>query len=262
MAFTFSVSDDLRAFGMSGNRSGAHLARSMMFSEIETLLGLTTEATSLAEIKALIEEENILAKPTEGSRRKTFTHLRSLYGLETTFPLFRILRSLGEESAEDLPLLAMLCCYCRDEQLRASFPPVSRMRPGQQVTRVVVEEHVEELWPGRFSSVMKESLAQHTNTTWTVAGHLSGRSKKIRTVPKPGWAATTYAMLIGYQLGLRGQNLLHSVFGELVAASPEQILAHLQTAASRGWVRLRHGGGVVEIDFADLPAIQPHSAHV
>jgi hypothetical protein len=38
----------------------------------------------------------------------------------------------------------------------------------------------------------------------------------------------------------------------LVAATPAQLAAHLSTAASRHWLRLRQAGGVIEIDFSQL----------
>jgi hypothetical protein len=115
-----------------------------------------------------------------------------------------------------------------------------------------MEQHLEEGFPGQFSEAMKKSLAQNVNTTWTACGHLEGRAKKTRSLPRPGWAASTYAMFVGYLLGLRGEILLNSVFSRLVASAPSQITAHLSASASRHWLRLRHAGGVIEIDFSQL----------
>jgi hypothetical protein len=237
---------------MLQNKSGAHLARSMMFTELEGVLRQTSAESQLSQIQALIVEENILGKPTESSRKKTFRHLRDLYGLSPDIFLLQTLRRLALECPQDLPLLAMICCFCRDAQLRESFQLIGQTKEGEVVSRLAMEEHLEECFPGRFGSGMKGSLARNVNTTWTVSGHLSGRAKKIRTIPRGSWGASTYAMLVGWLFGLRGQILLDSVFGQLVAASPEQITRHLQTAASRDWLRLLHGGGVVEIDFTKL----------
>jgi hypothetical protein len=110
-----------------------------------------------------------------------------------------------------------------------------------------MEEHLEEGFPGQFSDAMKMSLAQNVNTTWTASGHLVGRAKKIRSLPRPGWAASTFAMFVGYLTGLRGEILLNSIFAHLVAAPPAQLLAHLTTAASRHLLRLRHAGGVFHL---------------
>ena len=70
---------------------------------------------------------------------------------------------------------------------------------------------------------MKKSLAQNVNTTWTACGHLEGRAKKVRALPRPGWAASTYAMFVGYLLGLRGEILLNSVFAPLHGGLPSKI---------------------------------------
>lgn len=244
--------ESLSELGFSSNQTGGHMARSMMFNEISALQsGMPLEAT-LADYKTAIEEENILGKPTQSSRQKSYRHLVELYGLEPSQAVFTTMRRLGQDAPGDFPLLAMLCAYCRDLQLRQSFELISRLSPGERLPRERMEQHLEEEFPGQLSAAMKKSLAQNVNTSWTAAGHLEGRAKKSRALPRAGWASSTLAMFVGYLTGLRGQILLDSVFGRLVAAEPAQLLAHLQTASSRGWLRLRHGGGVAEIDFSQL----------
>ena len=233
------------------------MARSMMFNEIGILNTALDIDISQTDYKVAIEDQNILGKPTQSSRHKSYRHRVELYGLDPTLVIFRTMRRLGQEAPGDLPLLAMLCAYCRDLQLRRSFELIQELTPGEHLTRERMEEHLEESFPDQFSAAMKKSLAQNVNTTWTASGHLEGRSKKIRTIPRSGWASSTFAMFLGYLLGLRGQILLSSDFGKLVALEPAQLVAHLQTASSRGWLRLRHGGGVTEIDFSELEHSQP-----
>ena len=239
-------------FGFSTNRTGGHLARSMMLPEISTVLAQLPIDAALPEIALAITADNVLAKPTNASREKSLRHLIQLYGLDPAFALFRVLRRLADEDPRCLPLMAMTCAFCRDEQLRASFELIDRLRPGQLMPRALMEQQLEDAFPGRFSPAMKKSLAQNVNTTWTESGHLSGRSKKIRAIPEPRTLASTYAMFAGYLLGLRGDLLLGSVFGRLVASDPSTITAHLSSAAARGLLRFRHGGGVMEVDFSSL----------
>lgn len=247
--------DSLTPLGFSANLTGGHMSRSMMLTELEGLFaGLPPDADRGAYREAIVAE-NRLGKPTASSRTKTLYHLVELYGLDPGLPLFHILRRLAEESPGELPLLAMLCTYCRDSQLRHSFELIDSLALGETLPRTRMEEHFEAGYPERFSKVMKESLSQHVNTTWTACGHLTGRSKKVRALPSPGWAASTYAMFLGYLLDLRGQILLNSVFGRLVNAPPPMLISHLSTASSRGWLRLRHAGGVVEIDFSEKAAL-------
>lgn len=242
----------LSSLGFSVGRSGGHMARSMMLDEMRQLVEALPLEASLEDYRSAIEERNLLGKPTQSSRHKSFRHLVELYGLDYRKPLFRIMRRLAKDRPADLPLLAMLCVYCRDPQLRHSFTLIESLTPGTALPRERMEQHLEDGFPGQFSAAMKKSLAQNVNTTWTCCGHLEGRARKVRSLPRPGWAASTYAMFAGYLLGLRGELLLHSVFSRLVAAQPALVAAHLATAASRHWLRLRHAGGVIEIDFSQL----------
>lgn len=258
----FQNSDDLEQAGFSKNRTGGHMARSMMLAEMKQLHETLPVDASLGDYQCAIEERNVLAKPTQSSRHKSYVHLVELYGLDVKKPLFQTLRRLAKDQPADLPLLAMLCAYARDPQLRHSFAIIDSLSPGTHLPRAAMEEHLEQGFPGVFSKVMKVSLAQNVNTTWTMSGHLVGRSKKIRSLPTTGWAAATYGMFVGYLLGLRGEILLNSIFGRLVAATPAQLAAHLTTAASRHWLRLRQAGGVIEIDFSQLAQPESLNRHV
>lgn len=227
------------------------MARSMMLSEFRLLLQESREA-SLADFRRLIEEENLLGKPTFASRQKSIRHLIELYGLEASQALFRVLLRFATLAPDSLPLLALVCVFCRDPQLRGSFTLLEQTNPATPIPRRLMEEHLETLFPDRFSPAMKQSLAQNVNTTWTVTGHLQGRTTKTRTIPTPSFLATTYALFAGYLAGLRGDFLLQSVFSRLVAVSPPQAIEHLKEASKQGFLRLRHAGGVTEIDFSPL----------
>lgn len=240
------------ALGFSANRTGGHLARSMMLPELRSLVEHTPITADQGSYAQAVLSDNVLGKPTFASRDKSLRHLTQLYGLDPNLALFRILRILANDDGRSLPLLALVCAYCRDEQLRVSFDLISDLRPGQELTRLAMEEHLERAYPHRFSPAMKKSLAQNVNTTWTASGHLRGRSKKFRDVPESRLVASTYAMCAGYLLGLRGDVLLSSVFSRLVGCEPSLMLNHLADAAARGYLRFRHSGGVVEIDFTPL----------
>lgn len=237
-------------FGFSRSGTGGHLARSMMLSEFSTLLRAVPLDAPPTEYKRSIVSDNVLGKPTFASREKSYRHLVELYGLDRSAALFRVLRTLSAEDAASLPLLAATCAFCRDAQLRCSFELIERLKPGEALSRERMEAHLEAGFQGRFSAAMKKSLAQNVDTTWTASGHLAGKVKKIRTAPKARIASSTYAIFAGYLLGLRGEVLLQSVFSHLVASDPSVIVSHLVDASVRGWLRFRHAGGVIEIDFS------------
>ncbi len=246
------ISPKATPFGFSVRRSGGHMSRSMMLPELRLLLPAVSAHAGRAEYRTAIMEDNVLGKPTFSSRRKAEEHLYELYGLDPSLALFRVLRRFAAEDADSLPLLALICAFCRDAQLRASFPLIEDLKLGELLPRERMESHLEAAFPGQYSANMRAGLAKNVNTTWTAAGHLIGRAVKRKARPQPRVAASAYAMFAGYLLGLRGEILVSSVFARLVGADPSVIVAHLSTAARNGWLRFRHAGGVMEIDFSGL----------
>jgi hypothetical protein len=238
--------------GFSLRRSGGHLSRSMMLAELRLLFAAVPATAGRADYRAAILEGNVLGKPTFSSRQKSEKHLYELYGLDPSLALFRLLRRFAAEVPDALPLLALTCVFCRDPQLRASFTLIEALKPGEVLPRVQLETYLESTFPARFSPIMLSSLATRLGVTWAATGHLEGRATRVRTVPIPIPAASTYAMVAGYLLGLRGDGLVSSVFARLVGADPALILSHLALGSQKGWLRLRHGGGVIEIDFSAL----------
>jgi len=259
------IPKEAEKFGLSANRSGGHLARSMMLPEIGALVTHLPMAAGLGDFTSAILSDNLLAKPTNASREKSLRHLIQLYGLDSRLALFRLLRRLAAEDPQSLPLMAMTCAFCRDAQLRASFDLLDQLRPGQVLARERMEQHLEQAFPRRFSAAMKKSLAQNVNTTWTEAGHLTGRTTKVRVMPQARMGASVYAMFAGYLLGLRGELLINSVFARLVAGDSSIITSHLASASAQGYLRFRHAGGVVEADFTPLlteeERLVAHGAH-
>lgn len=249
---TLSIPPGATRLGFSVRRSGGHMSRSMMLPELRLLLAAVPANARRAEYRAAIVDDNALGKPTFSSRRKAEKHLYELYGLDSALALFRVLRHFAAEDADSLPLLALVCAFCRDAQLRASFSLIEDLKPGEVLLRERMEAHLEAAFPEQFSKTMKAALATRIGTTWTAAGHLTGRAVKRRSIPQARIAASAYAMFAGYLLGLRGEILTSSVFAPLVGADPSIIVSHLSTATRNGWLRFRHAGGVMEIDFSGL----------
>jgi len=238
--------------GFTTTRSGAILSRSIMLEELTHVVAETSPTATTAELEKAIVEENLLGKDTFSSRQKSFRHLVELYSLDNQTTLFRLLRKLYQEDPSSLPQLAIVCAFCRDLQLRESFRLIEKTRPEVTLAREEMEAHLEAMFPGRYSAAMKKSLAQNVNTSWRDSGHLVGRTKKHRTLPKPTLCGTVYAMLAGYLMGQRGNILTGGVFARLVGADSSQAISLLQAGAVRGWCKVRHGGDVLQIDFSPL----------
>jgi len=224
----------------------------MMLPELRMLLAAVPSGAGRTDYRTAIVDDNVLGKPTFSSRRKAEKHLYELFGLDPALVLFRVLRRFAAEDANSLPLLALTCAFCRDAQMRASFELIEDLKPGEVLSRERMETHVEAAFPERYSAATRAGLAKNVNTTWTAAGHLTGKAIKRKAKPEPRIAASTYAMFAGYLLGLRGEILTSSVFARRVGAAPSVIVAHLSAGARHGWLRFRHAGGVTEIDFTSL----------
>lgn len=246
------INDSVTPFGFSINRTGGHMARSMMLNEITILCKTLPLDATVEKYKSAIIDENVLGKPTFSSRQKSFRHLVELYTLNPSFSLFRIFRKFAEIDILSIPLLGMICAFCRDSQLRYSFGLIDSLPSGEILPREKMEAYLEIGFPNQFSDTMKKSLAQNVNTTWTASGHLLGKGVKKRTYPEPRITATVYAMFSGYLLGLRGETLVKSVFSRLVSQDHLTILSHLSAASARGLLRYRSGGGILEIDFTPM----------
>ena len=243
------------SLGFSQARVGGHSARSMMFLEMLALVRAMPLAIEKQELASAIVDDNILDKPTRGSRAKSWRHLVELYGMDPSVALFRVLWSFGHTDIDALAQLCLVCAYARDPQLRHSFELVRSLGIGAVLTREAMERKLEEGFPGRFSPIMKKSMAQNVNTSWTFSGHLAGRSTKIRVHPVAHPVSAAYAMFVGYLAGLRGELLLGSTYGSLVSSSLPELRAAVALAANKGQLTLKQAGGIVEFDFGNILSV-------
>lgn len=154
----------MEPLGLRHTQVGGHIARSMMLTELQAVLSQTPPTAHLADIERAVVDENILNKPTLVSRRKSLRHLQELYGLDVARALFRVLRDFSARDPGSIPLLALVCAYSRDSQLRQSFELIGRLRVGEVLSRETMEAHLETAFPGRFSLATKKSMAQNVNT--------------------------------------------------------------------------------------------------
>ena len=239
-------------FGFSVASTGGHTARSMMFHEMLALVRTLPPTVTKGDFSKAIVEENILAKPTLSSRKKSLRHLVELYGMDPSKALFRVLWQFGHADMDSLSLLCLVCAYARDPQLRHSFDVIRSLRHSEVLDRISMEQSLELGFPSRFSPAMKKSMAQNVNTTWTYSGHLAGKAKKIKQNVEPRPLSAAYSMLVGYLTGLRGERLLDSTYASLVTSNRSQLLTALSLASAQGLLSIKNAAGIVEFDFSHL----------
>jgi len=241
--------DALSLFGFSFQR-GSHNARTIMLEELRALLAYVDNTDASKEIyyEAIIAD-NCLSKRSGKTRKLTARHLTTLYGLNPDLIIFRALLYLWRRDSDAQPILALLCSYARDGILRMSAPHIFAAPEGGSVSTQNMAEFIESKMPGSYSESTLRSTAQNLNSSWTKAGHLKGRAKKVRQkfVPSPG--AAVFALLLGYLKGVRGESLFETEYAQLLDCPKDRIIELAETAARRGWIVFKKVGNVIEVLF-------------
>ncbi len=245
--------DRLSRFGFRFERGGVHTARTMMLDELSLLLSFVDDLDAgKSEYIDAIEKENCLGKRSDKTRKLTARHLSELYALDPNPCLFRNLRHFWKRDQEGRPLLALLCAFSRDSILRSSAPFIQGIPDGRQAAREAMEKFIDDLEPDRFSRATLKSTAQNVNATWTKSGHLKGKVRKIRTRAKATPGALSYALLLGYVNGARGQALFSTEYARLLDRSRARLIELAQEASAKGWIVCKRIGDVVEVLFPGL----------
>lgn len=247
----------LERYGFSYERGGVHTARTMMLIELRALLSYVEKADApKTEYLEAIQTANCLGKRSGKTRTLTYRHLVDLYALDPSLMLFRALRFFWQRDTNGQPLLAALCAYSRDPIFRATAPYILDFQEGATVAREDLEEFIDNQEPGRFSKATLKSTAQNINSSWTQAGHLTGRVRKMRSraVATPG--TVSFALLLGYVSGLRGESLLKSDYTRMLDCSFDRTIELAEDASRRGWISLKRVGQVVEVLFPNLISAQ------
>jgi hypothetical protein len=236
----------LKRAGFRTEPGGVHLSKTMMLAELVTLFHAAPHGS--ADIQAQVLEANILGKRTGTARRLALARLNTLYGIQTPNPIAAVLRRLWQRRADSRPLLALLCALAREPLLRDSADAVLPALPGTPVRWPGIAAKLERKHPGRYSPKMLKSLAQNCASTWTQSGHLTGKVNKRRTAVVATPETAAYAALLGALAGFGGPALLASRWMRALDRSEPELLNLLRSAEGAGLLRLRAGGGVVEIN--------------
>lgn len=240
-------------FGFRNQRSGVHSARTMMLEELRLLLSYVDDPQYDKSVYVhAIVEENCLSKRSGKTRSLTARHLVDLYGLDPSITIFHALRFFWKRDPEGQPLIALLCAFARDSILRASATFIQNHSPGRIVSRQALEDFIDHQEPGRFSKATLNSTAQNINSTWTQSGHLQGRVKKIRTQAQATPGSVSYALLLGYLNGARGESIFKTDYAKLLDCSFYRLIELATEASQKGWIVFKRLGEIIEVLFANV----------
>lgn len=245
--------DYLSRLGFKYGRGGAHTSRTMMIEDLEILLSYVNNPDAeKEEYSRAIIDDNCLGKRSGKTRLLTFRHLVDLYSLEKSVLLFRALLFFWNRDIDSRPLLALLCSYARDPIFRTTADFILGFTEGSVIERESVEEFIDNQESGRFSNATLKSTAQNINSTWTKSGHLDGRAKKTRSRAIPTAGSVSYALLLGYISGTRGQALFQSEYIKILDCSYEKAIELAEKASRQGWIVFKRVGVVIEVLFPGL----------
>lgn len=239
-------------FGFRSGALGTHSSRTIMLTDVQTLLASVPKDAAKDTYRHAIIEDNVLGKKTVSTRRASAKRLSELYNLDPAVPCYRSLRFFWDLDREGRPLLALLCAVARDPLLRAVVPTVLAVPEGELVTKEMLERTLAASVPGRFNPPMLQKIARYVASSFTQSGHLRGHVVKRRAHPATTAAATAYALVLGYLAGSSGQMLLTSLWARLLDVSSDRLIGLATEASRRGWITFRRSGSVVEVRFPAL----------
>lgn len=248
--FEFPSPDkDLEAFGFKVSEGGAHTSRTIMLKEITRLLASADKRAGTEDYRRLVLSDNVLGKRTQTTRQETVRRLRELYALSPKVPIFGVYRQLMKVDPQSAPLLSLLIAWVRDPLLRATTPAILRATAGEQVRGDDFQEALTEVYPHQYSAKNIGKIARNAASSWTQSGHLSGRTKKLRSRVQPRPAALTFALILGHVTGLAGARLFSSILCRLLDLNASEARSLAEQAHRQELITLRAVGPVVEITF-------------
>ena len=241
-----------REFGFRFGERGTHTSRTFMFSELQQALETITAGATRDQYATAIVEENVTGKRTLSTRKLTNQRLGELYGLDLGVTLFRVMRRYWESDRDGRAILALLCALSRDPLLRATVPPILALRPGEELGRQSMIDSVRGAVGDRLNDAIIDKVVRNAASTWAQSGHLEGRVRKTRTPVSATPRSAAYALLMGYLLGFRGGRLFRTLWTAVLDSNEEQLIFQAMDAKRLGALNLKHGGGVIEVDFVSI----------
>ncbi|KAF5028672.1 hypothetical protein DSECCO2_656630 [anaerobic digester metagenome] len=230
---------------------GAHTARTLMFKDIFALLEVTNAETSFNEFRAIVVDDNRLHKASVSGRRKSFAHLKKMYGLDPTIPLFRAFRWAWSRCEEnERPILALLYALCRDDSIRTSASYILPLSPGSTAEIPPLSAILERAYPNRYSPAMIKSMTQNLLSSWTQSGHLSGRRDKQRIKASSHTSSAVFALFVGSLMGFQGRTLFDTLWVRALDVTDHELQESVRLATRKGWMKYHESGGMMEITFS------------
>jgi hypothetical protein len=159
------------------------------------------------------------------------------------------MRNLWRLDERGQPLLALLVALARDPLLAVTAPAVIPLKAGEEFARGPMRQALRDAVGIRLNDDTLDKVARNAASSWSQAGHLTGRTFKVRGLVQPTFATVALAMLLAYTCGGRGEALLDSDWLKAIDCQPSQARALAIDAKRHGLIDLRMAGEVIDVDF-------------
>ena len=255
MNMRLSRTASLERAGFRFGERGTQSSRNIMLRELAELLDAVPTGADRLDYAAAIVDDNVLGKPTLATRRATRQRLAELYALDPAVPLFRVLRRLWEfdrRNARGRALLALLSALARDPLLRLTAPSLLGLAPREELVRAELAEAIGARTGARFNDAVLRKVVGNAASSWSQAGHLTGRIRKVRRIVAPTPAAVAMALWLGEAEGLAGHGLIDSRWAAVLDLPGGALLPHAMEARRLGLIRLSAAGNVVDVSARTL----------
>jgi len=243
------ASPALERFGLKFSFGGAHISRTMMLQELLAVLANVPQHSDAPVYREAILQQNVLAKTTDSTRQKSLRHLRELYALDESIPIFVLFRALYAVDPASAGSLAIQVAWARDPLLRATSSAVLCALEGVDVDTASLAEAIEATFPRQYSELNRKKIGRNAASSWSQSGHLTGRARKIRQRIRPSTASVVMALFLGNLGGYHGGAVFSNPWCQLLDLEPASAKEMGFEAHRAGLLNLRAVGEIVDLSF-------------
>jgi hypothetical protein len=239
-------------FGFRFGDKGTQTSRTIMFSELQSLLEAVPGSRDRRDYEHSVLEDNCLGKQTLSTRTLSLQRLSELYALDPSVPLFRIMLSLWEINKESRPQLALLLALARDPLLRLSAAPIINTAVGKEFARQDMTDALTEGTGSRFNDSTLDKIVRNASSSWTQSGHLKGRARKFRQLIRATPTSAAYAFFLGFLQGIRGSYLFSCPWIKVLDLDELEARERADDAKRLGLLDIKQSGSLIDISFPQL----------
>ena len=220
-----------------------------MFAELARVMNYAADSGNFYDSLS----ENVVGKRTKSNLDKTNTLLQKLYTFDLQYAPFRAFAYFWPLASEnDQRVMALLLALSREPLLAESAELVLQTRLGNAAT---VEQFLEGLvhrHPGHYSTSSAHAIAQRLASSWKQAGYLEGKVKTRRVQPQPQRYAVTFALLLAYLNGERGEFILRSKLVQALGLPEAEVRKLAADAALHNLLQYQSAAAVTVFAFPQL----------